>query len=173
MSWVRGTALIEFALILPVFMTLVLGMLTGGIAYNQKITITNAVREGSRYGATLAVNPDMATWLRAIAVDVRDNATGDLQDGASGRRICVAYVHPDGADQTSHIVVDTDAIPAIVVPVTGRCTLSDGTTFTDGLPPDQRRVNVVASRTTKLEALLFSRSLLLQAQSVTRFEAVP
>ena len=32
----RGAALVEFALILPVFMMLVLGMFSGGIAYNHK-----------------------------------------------------------------------------------------------------------------------------------------
>lgn len=171
----RGAALVEFALILPLFMALILGMFSGGIAYNQKITITNAVREGSRYGATLPVAPDMATWLRAIAIDVRDNATGDLEDGAGGRRICVAYVYPDGTkllDRTSHVVVTTAAIPAVVTSVMGPCTLPNGATFTDGMPDDQRRVNVVASRSAKLEALIFSRALTLQGQSVTRFEAV-
>ena len=34
---------------------LLLGMVTAGLAYNKKLAITNGVREGSRYGATLSV----------------------------------------------------------------------------------------------------------------------
>ena len=40
----RGAALVEFALILPVFMILVLGTFTGAIAYNQKLDLAHAAR---------------------------------------------------------------------------------------------------------------------------------
>src|SRR5438105_9682196 len=40
-----GAALVEFALILPVFMMLVLGTFTGGLAYSTKQEITSAARE--------------------------------------------------------------------------------------------------------------------------------
>ena len=52
----RGAALVEFALILPVFMILVLGTFTGAIAYNQKLDLAHAANEGARYGGTLPQN---------------------------------------------------------------------------------------------------------------------
>ena len=51
-----GAALVEFALLLPVFMALVLGMLSGGLIYNQKMDLTHATREGARYGAAIDKN---------------------------------------------------------------------------------------------------------------------
>ena len=69
-----GAALVEFALLLPVFMALILGMFSGGIAYNQKLDLTHATREGARYGATVAVTNQFANgqnWasnVRAAAI---------------------------------------------------------------------------------------------------------
>jgi Flp pilus assembly protein TadG len=43
-----GTAAIEFALIAPILLLLVLGMCQFGITLNQYLTLTNAVRSGAR-----------------------------------------------------------------------------------------------------------------------------
>ena len=50
----QGTALVEFALILPLVLMLAFGVVTAGLTYNHKIDLTHAAREGARYGATLA-----------------------------------------------------------------------------------------------------------------------
>ena len=50
----RGTALVEFALVLPLVLMLAFGVVTAGLTYNHKIDLTHAAREGARYGATLA-----------------------------------------------------------------------------------------------------------------------
>ena len=44
-----GATLVEFALILPVFAMLLFGMITAGLALNDKQEITHATREGARY----------------------------------------------------------------------------------------------------------------------------
>jgi Flp pilus assembly protein TadG len=153
---------------------LILGMFTGGIAYNRNISVTNAVREGSRYGATLPVSGDITTWLRTVAQVVQDNATGDLGAGAPNRRICVAYVtDPTSAtanDRIASLTVTTGSIAA-ATPSFTRCKLADGSDYVDGMPDNQRRVNVVASRTSDLEAGFWKWTLTLQSKSVTRFEA--
>jgi Flp pilus assembly protein TadG len=43
-----GQALAEFAIVLPVLMLLVLGILKGGILYNNYLQLTDAVRSGAR-----------------------------------------------------------------------------------------------------------------------------
>ncbi len=50
----RGTGLVEFAMILPVFMILLLGMLEFGFVFDQALTIQYATREGARVGAAMA-----------------------------------------------------------------------------------------------------------------------
>lgn len=47
----RGQALIEMALITPLLIFLLLGITDVGRAYYQYTVMTNAVREGARYGA--------------------------------------------------------------------------------------------------------------------------
>ncbi|MHA7297381.1 TadE family protein [Pseudarthrobacter sp. MDT1-22] len=44
----RGAAAVEFAILLPVLLLLVLGTIEFGRAYNSQITLTNAGREGVR-----------------------------------------------------------------------------------------------------------------------------
>ncbi|MEY2433928.1 MAG: TadE-like protein, partial [Acidimicrobiaceae bacterium] len=65
----RGAALVEFAFVLPVLMMILLGMFTGGLAWNRKLAVTNGVREGSRFGATLSVATSTCTSGTAGTVD--------------------------------------------------------------------------------------------------------
>ena len=63
----RGTAVIEFALILPMLVMLVFGIIGFGRAYNAKISLTAAAREGARL---LALNGTVAQ----VEQRVRDSA---------------------------------------------------------------------------------------------------
>ena len=47
----RGQTLVEFALVLPILSLLLLGVIQFGIAFNNYITLTDAVRAGARKGA--------------------------------------------------------------------------------------------------------------------------
>jgi Flp pilus assembly protein TadG len=49
----RGQALVEFALVLPIAMFLLLIMLEVGLAFSHKLTVGYASREGARTGAAL------------------------------------------------------------------------------------------------------------------------
>ncbi|MGI8793404.1 MAG: TadE/TadG family type IV pilus assembly protein [Acidimicrobiales bacterium] len=154
--------MVEFALVLPVFLLMLLGMLTGGIAFDRKLNITAAARETARYGATLplsahggAVDP----WLDAVATIAIDSADGALDAGTSGRRVCVAYIG-GGVSRVR------DEVGASV-------TTSDGTCFADGRPAGEVRIQVVTERTSELEAMLWSRTLNLTADAVSRYEATP
>jgi hypothetical protein len=49
----RGQSMVEFALILPVFLIILMGMLEFGIVYNHRNAMAYAVREGARVGASL------------------------------------------------------------------------------------------------------------------------
>jgi hypothetical protein len=49
----RGQAIVEFVVILPVFVILLMGMLEFGAAYDHRTAMAYAVREGARVGASL------------------------------------------------------------------------------------------------------------------------
>ena len=47
----RGAAAVEFALILPILLLLVLGLVEFGRVFNGQVSLSNAAREGARYMA--------------------------------------------------------------------------------------------------------------------------
>ena len=53
----EGSAAVEFAIILPLLMFLILGGMDLGHMYYIEHLITNASREGARYGRKYTVNP--------------------------------------------------------------------------------------------------------------------
>lgn len=72
----RGSISVEFAILAPVFLLLVFGILDFGHAWYMKTEITSASREGARYGSRYQTNslglhiipntfnPSIADWVR-------------------------------------------------------------------------------------------------------------
>ena len=61
----RGMAAIEFAIVLPVLVSLIFGSIEFSLLlYNQQI-ITNASREGARFGILMATPRNSANQIRA------------------------------------------------------------------------------------------------------------
>ena len=165
-SWLRthldeaGAALVEFALVLPLLMMIVLGMVSAGVGYNRKITMTHAARETARYGATLsvAVPGTLDLWLDGLYQRVVDEATGTLDPTTPGLLICVAYVHEGGSGEDRTRSLSTGLIRA------------DATCFNDGSRPE-RRVQVRVERDHEFEALFWRRTLTISTDAVARYEA--
>lgn len=107
----RGSAILELALVLPLLMALVLGITTGGNAYFQKVSLTDAVREGGRYGASLKVTPS-TVWQADIQARVAQVSGGLV----TASQVCVALVVPTGSDTTCGV---TDPAGASTDPVAG------------------------------------------------------
>ena len=53
----QGQAMVEFALVLPILVALVFGIIQFGILFNHHLTLTDAVRAGSRQGAVSRTLP--------------------------------------------------------------------------------------------------------------------
>src|SRR5947209_10094612 len=111
-----GAALVEFALLLPVFMALVLGMFSGGLIYNQKMDLTHASREGARYGAAIDKAQrfsNQQSWASNVRDLVVARSGGDLTAGSgttagiSTDGVCVALV--SGSTPTATDVDHTTA----------------------------------------------------------------
>ena len=50
----KGQAMVEFALVLPLLLTLLCGIIDFGWLYYNQITLNNAAREGARYAGSMA-----------------------------------------------------------------------------------------------------------------------
>jgi Flp pilus assembly protein TadG len=88
----RGQSMVEFALITPLFLILVLGIIDFGWGLRAYVTLTNASREGARYGVTLPTNAsDQTSNIAAIKARVMDYSSGTI---ASADDVTVEY--PNG-----------------------------------------------------------------------------
>ena len=63
----RGAVAVEFALLVPVLVLLLLGIMEFGRAYNAQVTLTNAAREGVRVMAISNVRADARTAAKNVA----------------------------------------------------------------------------------------------------------
>lgn len=73
----RGAVAVEFALILPILVALLLGIMEFGRAYYTQITLANAAREAARTMAVL--NDPAAARLAARAAAVVEPGLADAQ----------------------------------------------------------------------------------------------
>jgi Flp pilus assembly protein TadG len=72
-----GQAMVELAIVLPVLLMLVLGIIQFGILFNNYQTLTDAVRAGARQAAVSRTLPNPAGSAEAR---VRSAASGSLSD---------------------------------------------------------------------------------------------
>ena len=152
-------------MVLPLIVMLILGMVSAGIAFNNQLALTHAAREGGRFAATLPVTnfANINAWLDAVAIGVVNDSTGSLGPGIPGHLVCVAYMHPDGVvatDQTSNRIDNAGVI-----------SYNAAVCFADGRPDSERRVQVAVARKADFNALVFSSTLTIDAEAVSRFEA--
>ena len=66
----RGAVAVEFAILLPLLLMLVLGTIEFGRAYNVQITLTNAARDGVRVMAITNVAADAKAAAKNAAASV-------------------------------------------------------------------------------------------------------
>jgi Flp pilus assembly protein TadG len=127
----RGQALTEFALVIPIFVFLIVGLFDIGRAVFSYNTLTNAAREGARIAI---VNQDVPT---IVARAKEQTAIVELNDPS----VSVAFwqVKPDGTADTSDpcnlvannclAVVRFEATYRPITPIIGNLLFGNGVTF--------------------------------------------
>ncbi|MBU6423081.1 MAG: pilus assembly protein [Chloroflexota bacterium] len=101
-----GTALVEFSLLLPVLLLLILGLFDVSRAVWQENTLAYAAREGTRYAivhGSASASPSTPTNTTAVVTTVKDAAVG-----VPGITVTVSY--PDNCyDRGCRVAVDATA----------------------------------------------------------------
>jgi Flp pilus assembly protein TadG len=90
----RGVALVEFTLVLPLLLTLLLGLLDFGKAFNYWIDETHLANEGARW-AVVNKNPNSSGSLQQYIKGQSD--TAQLRDNAT---VCINFTDVTGDGQT-------------------------------------------------------------------------
>lgn len=120
--------MVEFALVLPVLLLLVFGIIEFGIVYNAKITITNAAREGARKAAVTSVNTGaVKTAIENAVASLNDTVPNTMNEDAKDFSIIPLentidwYVEGSGEGNTASVYVKgrVDIIVPIINLITG------------------------------------------------------
>jgi Flp pilus assembly protein TadG len=93
----QGQTMVEFTLVLPVLMVVILGIIQFGITFNNYVALTDAVRAGARTAAVsrLSSTPSTDTVNRV------KNASGDLDSTKVGVTVTTTWVHGDDVTVTA------------------------------------------------------------------------
>jgi Flp pilus assembly protein TadG len=136
-----GAAAVEFAMVLPILVIIVLGIVTGGMSYSNAIGVQNAVREGARFGATGDVT--QLTWAGDVISRVRSTQFDDGTTAAdSGTSVCVQLFKAPSTVSAWECSIGQDDGP----PLTPPASPTDRPSVPADLAPGACVVRVVAAR---------------------------
>jgi Flp pilus assembly pilin Flp len=134
----EGASAVEFALLLPIFIALLFGIMYGSSLFNTQQTVTQSAREGARFGATLPLSafgspdetPPDGSWFAAVRARAESILVNDapLTLGNVAPSVCVVFtdgtqVWKDGlscpSDTELQAGLTSDTPPRVQV-ITGR-----------------------------------------------------
>ena len=161
-----GAAAVEFAILLPLFLMLVFGLLTGGIAFERWINVTQAARESSRFAATY---PGSNTnWYTEVLQVAKDNADITASTPQADYYVCVSF------RAGNEVPTPSTLFPASNISVSG--TLSPGSftpsTANGCLSTSQvgAHIEVLIRRKASLNWILGGGDLAVAGTNTSRYE---
>ena len=116
-----GQSLVEFALVIPIFLLVLFSIVDFGMAFHAWITVTNSAREGARIGA---VHAPAAT----IEQRVRDTATSLEQANLD---VSVTNADDQGGQPGESVVVDVSYSYSLITPLADLLNMVSGGTISN------------------------------------------
>ena len=110
----RGQSLVEFALVLPVFMVLLMALLDFGRVVFAQNTVAQAAREAARFAA---VSPAQSKADQIRATAIRTGVGLGLTSANISGAGCASCFYPDGTDQGDRAVVTVSVQVDIITPL--------------------------------------------------------
>ena len=111
-----GQTMVEFALVLPIFLLVLFAIVDFGMAFHAWITVTNSAREGARLGSVRATSAE-------IEQRVRDTATSLDQ-----ANLTVGVTNAEGQPGES-VVVDVSYDYSLMTPLADLLNMVSGGTI--------------------------------------------
>lgn len=156
-----GAAAVEFALLLPLFVMLVFGIISGGFTFDRWISVTQSAREASRFAATYPVDPsNMNQWYLDVANTAAEGA--GITIGTTDPTtyfICVAFRR--STTETAVAPLDGLATYGTLATASGNC---------NGSTVDENRVEVLIKRSSTFDWVLGGSTLAVTGSNTSRYE---
>jgi len=115
-----GQSLVEFALVLPIFLLVLFAIVDFGMAFHAWIAVTNSAREGARLGAVRGPATEIEQRVR--------DTTGTLDQA----NLTVTVTNAEG-DPGDSVIVDVSYAYSLMTPMADLLALVSGGTISDSL----------------------------------------
>ncbi len=145
----RGAAALEFALLVPLLLMLLLGTITTGLVYSDHLAVTNAAREAARYGAATDATLG-STWATSVQTRVQQVYFNSTGGAPTDDQVCVDLVASNGTVIASDSGAACGTQPAAP----------------DGMAPGSCAVRVWMTRPARIQLAVDDLNFTLSAQSV-------
>jgi Flp pilus assembly protein TadG len=157
----RGAVAVEFALVLPLLVMLLLGTVTAGVAYSRNVGLTNAVREGARFGA---IAPSDGAWIASVQNRTR---ASQFDGTGAGTQVCAALLKNNNTAAPSA----TPTTPIQAWQCSGPTVVTNPPTpVPPAVPPSACVALVWAAQPFTIDAGLASWGGTMQRASIARYE---
>jgi hypothetical protein len=85
----KGQSMVEFAMVLPLFLIVMFIIVDFGVGFSRWLVITNAAREGARFGTVGATVPEIEDRVASTSAGLLDSGDvtieyADFDDGVVG-----------------------------------------------------------------------------------------
>ncbi len=148
---------------------LLLGTVTTGFSYSHVLGVTNAVREGARFGATADATSG-TTWADNVIARVRQTQFDDPNQDTD---ICVQLWKMGTGQVAGDCSAGNGSVtPALTLPTTATANpaVPDALSVTGGLQAGQCAVRVIAARNYNINFLLGRVARTSTSYSMARYE---
>ena len=124
----RGAALVEFAIIVPVLVMLLFGIIEFSVAYNRNQALHASAREGARYGSLPTSNvADIKTFVQTAFAGTTFDATPTIIVGMADGGISADTDLPCNdttVGYTGKVYVEVTVNESIEIPIVGNRTVT-------------------------------------------------
>ncbi len=130
----RGQSLVEFAMVLPILLILIFGIIEFGMGLRSYISLTNATREGARFAAVgnaPGAYPTDCTGSVATTVVGRVCVAVEGLDLADFTNVSVSY--PNGSSPGNDVRVQADYTYNFITPLGDLIRFFSGGAFAETL----------------------------------------
>ena len=106
----KGAVAVEFALVIPIFLVLVLGIFEFGRAFNIQVSLSEAARESARYVAVHYSDPSFSVGAaKAVGVSAAPSVS------LSTANVGISYQNADGTSAPK-CAAGVNAVSTVTVP---------------------------------------------------------
>ena len=125
-----GASAVEFALVMPVLLLFIYGIIAFGFVFSQQIALNNAARDASRAGVVQPLVTASTLTCQQIADKARDGMSSTIGIGPSNLNTVAVTIKRDATSVCSMASGSSSATNPAVTPCTGATATSNLTVTT-------------------------------------------